>query len=124
MAMRFMIISPIEATRQFISQMVCTPVDTVVECISNDEAMSAINEFKPDFMTIDVETPGKCAFETMRSVRMAHPRVRMVCISAHDRAELRKAANEAGAAGYFIKDNMADLYLMVATKRLLSRLHF
>ena len=58
----------------------------------------------------------------MRTIREAHPPVRMICVTSHDQPDYRRAALEAGASGFVLKDNLADLYLLVATKRLLSRL--
>ena len=124
MAMKFLIVDDHQGMRSTIRQLICTPSDTVMECASGDEALTAMEEFKPDCVTMDVSMPGRCAFDTMRAIRTAHPPVRMICVSSYDQADYRRAALEAGASGYGVKDNLSDLYLLVATKRLLSRLQF
>lgn len=124
MAMKFLIVDDHQGMRSTIRQLICTPSDTVMECASGDEALTAMEEFKPDCVTMDVSMPGRCAFDTMRAIRTAHPPVRMICVSSYDQADYRRAALEAGASGYVVKDNLSDLYLLVATKRLLSRLQF
>ncbi len=83
--------------------------------------MKAVANFKPDCVTVDVNMPGLCAFETMRAIRDAHPSARVVCVTSHDQPDYRRAAVDARASGYLAKENLSDLYLLVATKRLLTR---
>jgi two-component system response regulator DesR len=122
MEMNLMIVDDHVGMRTTIRQLIATPGDTVVECGSGDEALKALGNFKPDCVTMDVSMPGLCAFKTMRAIRDAHPPARVICVSSHDQPDYRRAAFEAGASGFVVKDNLADLYLLVATKRLITRL--
>jgi two-component system response regulator DesR len=121
MKMKLMIVDDHDGMRSTIRALIAAPGDTVMECGSGDEALQALNNFKPDYVTVDVNMPGLCAFKTMRAIREAHPMARVVCVSSHDQPDYRRAAFDAGASGYVAKDNLADLYLLVATKRLLTR---
>lgn len=121
MKMRLMIVDDHDGMRSAIKALIAAPGDVVLECTNGDEAIEALVNFKPDCVTVDINMPGRCAFETMRVIRKTHPGARVVCVSSHDHADLRRAAFEAGAAGYVPKENLADLYLLVATKRLLVR---
>ena len=121
MKMKLMIVDDHDGMRNTIRALIAAPGDTVMECGSGDEALKALGDFKPDYATVDVNMPGVCAFKTMRAIREAHPAARVVCVSSHDQPDYRRAAYVAGAAGYVVKDNLADLYLLVATKRLLTR---
>ena len=121
MKMRLMIVDDHDGMRSAIKALIAAPGDIVLECSNGDEAIEALADFKPDCVTVDIHMPGRCAFETMRHIRKAHPGARVVCVSSHDQDDLRRAAFEAGAAGYVPKENLADLYLLVATKRLLVR---
>jgi DNA-binding NarL/FixJ family response regulator len=118
-----MIVDDHEGMRKMIRQLIAAPGDAVVECASGDEAMLAVTDFRPDCVTMDVSMPGLCAFKTTRGIRAAHPSARVIVVSSHDLPEYRRAANEAGAAGYVIKENLSELYLFVATKRLLTSLN-
>jgi two-component system, NarL family, response regulator DesR len=122
MSMNLMIIDDHDGMRKTIRHLICTPGDQVVECASADEALTRLGDFKPDCVTMDISMAGTCAFQAMRTIREAHPPVRMICVTSHDQPDYRRAALEAGASGFVLKDNLADLYLLVATKRLLSRL--
>jgi DNA-binding NarL/FixJ family response regulator len=121
MKMRLMIVDDHSGMRTAIKALIAAPGDIVIECASGDEALEALTDFRPDCVTVDVNMPGRCAFETMRAIRKAHPGARIVCVTSHDQVDFRRAAFEAGAAGYVAKDDLSDLYLLVATKRLIVR---
>jgi two-component system response regulator DesR len=122
MPMNLMIVDDHEGFRSMIRRLIAAPGDTVVECGSGDEALRMAAGFKPDCVTMDVNMPGLCAFETTRRIRTAYPPARVIFVSSHDQPLYRRAALEAGAAGYVMKDNLSELYLLVATKRLVSSL--
>jgi DNA-binding NarL/FixJ family response regulator len=117
-----MIVDDHEGMRTTIHKLVSTPDDTVVECASGDEALLTVAKFKPDCVTVDISMPGLCAFKTMRAIRAAHPPACVICVTSHDQPDYRRAAFDAGANNFVVKDNLNDLYLLVATKRLLSGL--
>jgi len=120
--MKLMIVDDHEGMRKMIRQLIAASGDAVLECRSGDEALVAAGEFKPDCVTMDINMPGRCAFETTRAIRTAHPPARVIFVSSHDQPDYRRLAYEAGAAGYVMKENLSELYLYVATKRLLTSL--
>jgi len=120
--MNLMIIDDHAGMRSTIRQVISAPEDIIVECGSGDEAVKSLEQFRPDCVTVDVSMPGLCAFKTMRLIRDKHPAARVICVTSHDLPDYRRAAYDAGASGFVLKDNLADLYLLVATKRLLARL--
>ncbi len=120
--MKLMIVDDHAGMRTTIRQLIAAPGDTVLECGSGDDALTAFNGFKADCVTVDVSMPGHCAFKTIRSIRNTHPGTRVICVTSHDLPDYRRAAYEAGASGFVLKDNLSDLYLLVATKRLLANL--
>ena len=122
MGMKLMIVDDHDGMRDMIRQLIAAPGDQVLECSSGDEALLAVGEFKPDCVTMDVSMPGMSAFEVTRRIRAQHPAARVVFVSSHDQPDYRRAAQEAGAAGYVMKENLSELYLFVATKRLLTSL--
>jgi DNA-binding NarL/FixJ family response regulator len=121
MAMKLMIVDDHDGIRNMIRQLITAPGDMVVECGSGDEALERLGDFKPDCVTMDISMPGLCAFQTVRAIREAHPAARVICVTSHDQPDFRRAAYEAGAVGFVVKDNLADLYLLIATRRLGNR---
>jgi DNA-binding NarL/FixJ family response regulator len=114
--MNLLIVDDHEGMRRMIRQLVSGPGDVVHECASADEALQAFERFKPDCVTLDISMPGLCA------LRVAHPPARVVFVSSHDQPDFRRAAREAGAAGFVTKDNLSELYFIVAAKRLAQSL--
>ncbi len=122
MAIKIMIVDDHAGMRTMIRQLVAAPGDSVLEFGSGDEALAAAGDFKPDCVTMDINMPGLCPFKTVRGIRAAHPSARVIFVSSHDQPDYRRAAQEAGAVGYVLKENLPDVYLFVATKRLLTSL--
>lgn len=120
MTMKLMIIDDHDGMRGTIRNLISISGDTVREYGSGDEALPALAEFKPNCVTVDISMPGLCPFETMRAIRKAHPLARVICVTSHDLPEYRRAAFDAGASSFVVKDNLDDLYLLVSTVRLLS----
>jgi len=120
--MKLMIVDDHAVFRHLIRQVVATAEDTVLECVSADDALKSVGVFKPDCVTMDVRMPGTCAFKAIRQIRESNPRVRVVVVSSHDQLDFRRAASEAGAAGYVSKENLSELFLLAAPQRLGAKL--
>jgi DNA-binding NarL/FixJ family response regulator len=120
MGMKLLIVDDHEGMRNMIRQLIAAPGDFVLECSSADEALQVTGEFKPDCVTMDISMPGSDPFNAVRGIRAAYPGARVIFVSSHDQPGYRRAAQEAGAVGYVMKDNLSELYLLVATKRLLT----
>ena len=120
--MKIMIVDDHAGMRATIRQLISAPGDSVMECGSGTEALQAFEHFRADCVTVDISMPGTCAFTTIRTIREQHPVARVICVTSHDVSDFRQQAYEAGASGFVLKDNLSDLYLLVATKRLLANL--
>jgi DNA-binding NarL/FixJ family response regulator len=95
--------------RQAIREILATPDTEVRECASGYEAIRVAGDFQPDTVTMDVYMPGISGFEAVRGIRGVCPGVRAIIVSSIDDPVLRAAAAKAGAAGYVLKQNLADL---------------
>ena len=122
MPIKLMIVDDHAGMRDMIRRLVAAPGDSIIECSSGDEAWRSASEFKPDCVTMDVSMPGLSAFEATRRIRGLYPSARVIFVSSHDLPDFRQAAQEAGAIGYVMKENLSELYTFVATKRLLTSL--
>ncbi len=69
-----------------------------------------VNRLRPDVVLLDIELPGPDAFEMAARLHQAHPRVRIVVLSAHIRDAYISAAYAAGVCAYFGKsDEIEDI---------------
>ena len=117
-----MIVDDHAGMRSMIRKTIAAPGDVVLECGSGDEALQALAAFQPDCVTMDISMPGLCAFQTTRSIRTKNPLTRVIVVSSHDQPDFRRAAREAGAVGYVLKENLSELFMFVSAKRLLASL--
>jgi DNA-binding NarL/FixJ family response regulator len=118
MTKKLMIVDEQAISRHLVRQVVALPQDTVLECLSPDEAMKAVGIFRPDCVVMGVSRPVPSAFQAIKSIRESYPQMRVVAVSTLHEHQLQKMANEAGASGYVTTENLSELFLLAAPERL------
>ena len=76
----------------------------VGEAGSCDEAIVKIREFQPDVILCDIGLPGRSGISAIADVRRFSPRSRIILLTAHSSEEYIRAALDARADGYVLKD--------------------
>jgi len=113
-----MIVDDRAVSRHLVRQASTTPLDTVLECASPEEALKAMGVFQPDCVMLGISLPAPGAFKAIKNIRKTYPEVRVLAVSSLHEPELQQAANEAGAAGYVTTENLSELFLLAAPERL------
>ncbi len=75
------------------------------------DAQSALQEAqraRPDIVLMDIGLPGTNGIEATRALRAAQAGLRVVVLSMHDNPAYVRAAHEAGASAYLVKDCLAE----------------
>ena len=85
----------------------------VQECSSGNDALERVKDFKPHWVTMDVQMPGLNGFETTRAIKQAHPEARVMIVTSFNDPHFRKLADSAGASGFILKENLLALRLML-----------
>ena len=116
-----MIVDDHAVYRHLIRQVAATRNDTVLECVSADDALKSFAVFRPDCVTMDVRMPGSDAFQAIRHIRQFYPATRVLVVTAYDQEDFRRAATAAGATAFISKENLSELYLLAAPQRLNSK---
>lgn len=111
-----MIVDDHAGTREMIREVLALPGIVFCECASGDEALRSAREFKPDWITIDVNLPGRDGFEVTRTLRAEHPQVRVIIFTAHKDPHFRDLSNSVGAAAIIYKDNITTLGALLERK--------
>lgn len=65
-------------------------------------------ELDPDVIVLDISMPVLSGIEAARQLRAAGSRAKIVFLTVHDDADFARAALEAGAAAYIVKDRLAS----------------
>lgn len=71
-------------------------------------AIRLIGELAPDIVIADVIMPGQNGIETTRQIVASYPRVKVIALSMHAEDRFVAAMRRAGAAGYVVKDKVAE----------------
>jgi DNA-binding NarL/FixJ family response regulator len=121
MAKKLMIVDDHAMARHLVRQVAAMPQDTVLECLTAEEALKAVGIFKPDCVMMGVSRPVPGAFQAIKSIRKTHPEVRVVAVSSVHENHLQRMANEAGASGYVTTENLSELFLLAAPERLILK---
>lgn len=121
MAKKLMIVDDRAISRRLVRQAAASPLDTVLECASPEEALKALSTFKPDCVMLGMSCPPPGALHAIKIIRQRHPEMRVLAISTFNEAETREAARAAGASGYATGENLSELFLLAAPERLVDR---
>jgi DNA-binding NarL/FixJ family response regulator len=87
-----------------------SPSCDVVGCVARTDALLEMTpQLRPDVVLLDFSLRGTVnALEACRRITAAMPEVKVVAFTAHDDADFRRAAYDAGASGYVWKLLGAD----------------
>jgi two-component system response regulator NreC len=79
-------------------------IEVVAEAESADRALFEALETKPDVAVVDVVMPGKSGIEAAPDLVQAVPAMKILVLSMQDDPRYVRAAFEAGASGYVLKE--------------------
>ena len=83
---------------------------------SVEECLEGLRKLQPALVLTDLALPGRSGFELLSDIRKCCPNARKLVLTAHNSEEYIRAALNAGADGYVLKDaNRAELLLAIRT---------
>jgi two-component system, NarL family, invasion response regulator UvrY len=109
-----MIVDDHAPAREMIRRVLDLPGITICECASGEEALQQVREFKPHWVTMDVNMPGLNGFQSTEALRAEHPSARVVIVTSYAEVHYRDRSRAAGAIALISKENLAELRLLVA----------
>ena len=81
-----------------------------------EECLAGIRQLQPDLVLTDLALPKSSGFELLAEIKNVAPNARKLVLTAHNSEEYIRAALNAGADGYVLKDaNRAELMLAIRT---------
>jgi DNA-binding NarL/FixJ family response regulator len=81
----------------------------VGEARNGHDAIQQVKKLRPDVVVMDIAMPLLNGVEATRQIRGLCPATKVLILSAHKEDEYVEQATKAGAAGYVIKENAADV---------------
>jgi CheY-like chemotaxis protein len=100
--------------RSFIRSMVADLAGEVFECADGAQAVALYSEHRPDWVLMDIEMPVLDGIAATRRICEISPQAKVIIVTVFSDPALRRAALEAGAVGYVLKENLIDLRRLLA----------
>ena len=94
--------------RQMIKKLIGDLADAF-ECSDGEKALGAYRQYRPDWVLMDIKMRETDGLMATRQIKAAFPEARIIIVTGHDDAKLRKAAHSAGACAYVNKENLLEL---------------
>ncbi len=97
---------------------VLAPVDEHIhECPDGAEAVELYRQIRPSWVLMDVAMERMDGLAATRAIRDVDPLARVVVVTEHMEPELRRAAAEAGASAYVLKEDLSALLRVLDPQR-------
>ncbi|MGA9853150.1 MAG: nitrogen regulation protein NR(I) [Gammaproteobacteria bacterium] len=87
---------------------------------SMEEVVGALREMTPDVLITDIRLPGEDGLELLRGLRISHPELPVVVVTAHSDLQSAVAAYQGGAFEYLPKPFDVDELIEVVARALQS----
>jgi CheY-like chemotaxis protein len=104
-----LIVDDSQPMRELIKMTLAGVADIVGECTDGSEAMSAYEQLRPDWILMDIDMDGVDGITATRQITAAHPEAKIMIVTDYNDDDLRRAAYEAGACQYVVKENLLDI---------------
>ena len=107
--MTVLIVDDNPSLRRLLRRAILDDASSIWECSDGADAENAYVEHRPDIVLMDVRMPGMDGLAATRALRQVDPKATIVFVTDYDDDDIRRAANEAGASGYILKQNLTEL---------------
>ncbi len=107
--MSFLIVDDNSVMRRTIRHVVGEFAAEIIECDDGAKAFSAYQKHLPDMVLMDVEMCEKDGLTATREICATYRDAKIVIVTKHGDAEMREAAEKAGAFGFVVKENLLML---------------
>ncbi len=81
----------------------------VAACASAEEALESLPPLRPDVVLLDIHLPGASGIESLPALKAACPQAQFCMLTVFDDAERVFTALQAGATGYLLKTQPAQV---------------
>lgn len=107
--MTLLIVEDNAKMRRMLRSLVADLASAVHECSGGAEALAAYTAHRPDWVLMDIAMKDLDGISATRQLKDAFPEARIIIVTSYDGAELRAAAQAAGACGYVLKENLIEV---------------
>ena len=107
--MKVLIVDDSSRMREMMRQFLPSDADEICECEDGIDALACYERFLPDWVLMDWEMKRMNGLKATRQIIGKYPNAKILLVTQYNDRELREAASEAGAYGFVLKENLAEL---------------
>jgi NarL family two-component system response regulator LiaR len=111
--MKVLIVDDNEQARWMIKHYLPEEADEIHECEDGIEAFNAYTKFHPDWVLMDWEMKQMDGLAATRRIIAGFPDAKILMVTNYSEKDLHRAASEAGASGFVLKDDLSTLHLFL-----------
>ena len=104
-----LIVDDSQPVRELIKMTLAGVAEVVGECSDGSGAMAAYEHLRPDWVLMDLNMRDVDGITATRQITAVHPEAKIIIVTDYNDDELRRAAREAGAAEYVVKENLLNI---------------
>src|SRR6476620_3709504 len=109
-----LIVDDSQPMRELIRMTLAGVAEIVGECSDGSEALSEYGRLRPDWILMDIDMKNVDGITATRQNKAAHPLAKIMVVNDYNDDDLRRAAREAGASQYIVKENLLDIVNVLA----------
>ncbi len=80
-----------------------------IECSDGSEAIEAYEHERPNYVLMDIELKTMDGLAATLAIRSKFPDAKIIMVTNYNDPQLIATANDSGAIGYILKDNLQEL---------------
>ena len=77
--------------------------NVVGEASDRISAVKLANDINPDLVTLDLVLLDNSGLDTLKDIKKAHPKMKVIVVSATGQSEIKNKAADCGACAYIVK---------------------
>jgi len=112
--MKVMIVDDNAEMRGLIRTMLAGVASEFVECADGQEAVDVYGVERPDWAVMDVAMAAMDGLTATQKITSKFPGSHIVVVTQHNNPKLRERAQEAGAEGFLLKEDLMELRSLLA----------
>ncbi len=109
-----LIVDDSQPMRELIKMMLAGVAEIIGECADGVDALEAYERLRPDWVLMDIGMKNVDGITATRQITTAYPQAKIIIVTDYNDDDLRRAAREAGASGYVVKEDLLDIVDILA----------
>jgi CheY-like chemotaxis protein len=110
-----LIVDDSEEIRRMLRDVVADVANPIYECADGSEACAAYARHRPDWVLMDLSMAPTDGITATRQIVQMFPTARIVIVTQYDGVPFQTAAEEAGAFGYVLQENLFEVRRLLAS---------